>query len=113
VDIATLLRAARDHLDGESAFSLETATAALGWMAAGHFYELKAGNVWQAMGYALHAAKATDHVEQTRSRIQAMVQDPGTDTFVRKQLVNGTPSVPGRCAPIGAGRTMSGTWRYP
>jgi hypothetical protein len=49
VDIGTLLRAARDHLDGDPDFALETATAALGWMAAGHFYELRAGDVWQAM----------------------------------------------------------------
>ena len=49
VDIGTLLRAARDHLDREPTFALETATTALGWMAAGHFYELKARDVWQAM----------------------------------------------------------------
>jgi len=96
VDIGTLLRAARDHLDSEPAFALETATTALGWMAAGHFYELKAGDVWQAMGYALRAAEALDCVESTRALIHALAQDPNTDAFVREQLVNGTPYVPGR-----------------
>ncbi len=96
VDIGTLLRAARDHLDREPFFTLETATTALGWMAAGHFYELKAGDVWQAMGYALRAAEALDRVESTRGLIQALAQDPSTDALVREQLVNGTPYVPGR-----------------
>jgi len=43
VDIATLLRAAQDHLGGDAAFTLETATAALGWMAARHSCALTAG----------------------------------------------------------------------
>lgn len=96
VDIGTLLRAARDYLDKKPAFTLETATTALGWMAAGHFYELKAGDVWQAMGYALRAAEALDRVESTRGLIQALAQDPNTDAFVREQLTNGTPYFPGR-----------------
>jgi hypothetical protein len=96
VDIGTLLRAARDHLEREPAFALETATAALGWMAAGQFYELKAGDVWQAMGYALRAAEAHDRVEATRGLIQALAQDPTPDAFVREQLVRGTPYVPDR-----------------
>ena len=95
VDIGTLLRAARDHLDSEPAFTLETATTALGWMAACHFYELKAGEVWQAI-YALRAAGAIDRLESTRGLIQALAQDPNTDAFVREQLVHGTPYVPGR-----------------
>lgn len=96
VDIATLLRAARDQLDRAPAFALEAATTALGWMAAGQFYELKAGEVWQAMGYALRAAEALDRVESTRGLIAALAQDPNTDAFVREQLVQGTPYVPGR-----------------
>jgi tetratricopeptide (TPR) repeat protein len=96
VDIGTLLRAARDHLDSEPAFALETATAALCWMAAGRFYELKVGDVWQAMGYALRAAEALDRVESTRGLIKGLAQDPNTDAFVREQLVRGTPHVPGR-----------------
>jgi hypothetical protein len=95
VDISTLLRAARDHLDRGPASTLETATKALGWMAAGQFYELKAGDVWQAMGYALRAAEALDRVESTRGLIQALARDPSADVFVREQLVHRTPYIPG------------------
>ena len=35
VDIGTLLRAARDHLQTEPAFALQAAATALGWMALG------------------------------------------------------------------------------
>jgi hypothetical protein len=96
VDIGTLLRSARDHLYSKPTFALETATTALGSMAAGQFYELKAGDVWQAMGYALHTAEALDRVASTRALIQALAQGPDTDPFVREQLVRGTPYVPGR-----------------
>ena len=65
-------------------------------MAAGHGYDLRAGDVWQAMGYALRAAEALDRMESTRGMIQALAQDPNTDAFVREQLVNGTPYVPDR-----------------
>ncbi|WP_051022051.1 hypothetical protein [Thioflavicoccus mobilis] len=95
MDIGTLLRAARDHLDREPAFTLDTATTALSWMAAGHGYDLRAGDIWQAMGYALHAAEALGRVESTRGLIQALAQDQGTDAFVRERLVNGTTDVPG------------------
>ncbi len=96
VDTGTLLRAARDHLDSEPVFALKTATTALRQMAAGQFYELKAGEVWQAVGYALRAAESLDRVETTQSLIQALVQDPNTDSFVRQQLEQGTPYVPAR-----------------
>ncbi len=96
VNIGTLLRAAPDHLDGEPAFTLETATKVLGWTAAGQFYELKAGDVWQATGYALCAAEALDRVQSTRALIQALAQDPNTDAFVREQLLRGNPYVRAR-----------------
>jgi hypothetical protein len=65
-------------------------------MAGGHGYELKPGVVWQAMGYALRVAEALDRMESTRALIQALALDSSTDAFVREQLVNGTPYVPGR-----------------
>ena len=71
MDIGTLLRAAREHLDGDPAFPLRTATGASSWMAAEHFCELKAGDVWQAMGYTRRATEALDRVESTRDLIQA------------------------------------------
>lgn len=94
VDIGTLLRAARDHLDQAPEFALAAATAALHWMAQGQFYELTAGDVRQAMGYALSAAEALNRVEQIRDLIRTMARDSGTDSFVREQLVHGTPDVP-------------------
>ena len=57
---------------------------------------MKAGDVWQAMGYALRAAEGLGRVESTRDLIQVLAQDPNTDAFVREQLVHGTPYVPGR-----------------
>jgi hypothetical protein len=96
VDIATLLRAARDHLEQAPEFALAAATAALHWIARGRFYELTAEDVRQAMGYSLRAAEALNRVEQTLDRIWAIAQDPGTDTSVREQLVDGIRYVPGR-----------------
>ncbi|MGE5153154.1 MAG: hypothetical protein ACM3ST_03985 [Bdellovibrio bacteriovorus] len=58
VDFGTPLRAARDHVDSEPAFALDGATAALHRMAEGRFYDLKAGEVWQAQSVALRAAEA-------------------------------------------------------
>ena len=75
MDIGTLLHAAGDHLGGAPAFALKTAIAALGWMAAGQFYELKAGDIWQAMGYVPPAAAAINRVESTRGLIQTLAQD--------------------------------------
>jgi hypothetical protein len=45
VNIGTLLRSARDHLDQPPEFALAAATAALHWMAKDQFYELKAWEV--------------------------------------------------------------------
>jgi tetratricopeptide (TPR) repeat protein len=91
VDIGTLLRAARDHLDKAPEFALAAATTTLHWMARGQFYDLIDGEVRQAMGYALRAAESLDRVEQTRGLIQAMAQAIDTDSFVRQQLLNGSP----------------------
>jgi tetratricopeptide (TPR) repeat protein len=86
VDIATLLRAARDHLDQAPAFALAAATAALDWMAKGQFYEIKALDVWQARNQALGAAAAVGHLDQTQALIAGLIQDDATDPFVRKHL---------------------------
>ena len=86
MDISTLLRAARDHLDSEPAFALDCATAALHWMAQGRFYELKAGDVWQAQSHALRAAEAVGRVEPTRALIAGLIASAATDAFVRKHL---------------------------
>ena len=86
VDIGTLLRAARDHLDQAPEFALAAATAALHWMAKGQFYEIKALDVWQARNQALAAAAAVGRLEQTQALIASLIQDEATDPFVRKHL---------------------------
>ncbi len=86
VDIGTLLRAARDHLDSEPAFALDCATAALQWMAQGRFYELKAGDVWQAQSHALRAAETVGRLEPTRALIEGLIASEATDPFVRQHL---------------------------
>ncbi|WP_295459222.1 hypothetical protein [uncultured Thiodictyon sp.] len=86
VDIGTLLRAARDHLEQAPEFALAAATAALHWMAKGQFYEIKALDVWQARNQALAAAAAVGRMEQTQALIAELIQDEATDPFVRKHL---------------------------
>jgi hypothetical protein len=86
VDIGTLLRAARDHLDQAPEFALAAATAALHWMARGQFYEIKALDVWQARNQALAAAAAVGRLEENQALIAGLIQDETTDPFVRKHL---------------------------
>jgi hypothetical protein len=52
--------------------------------------------VWEAIGQAPRAAKTIDRVESTRVLIHGLAKDPNTDTFVREQLIHGTPYVAGR-----------------
>jgi len=63
VDIGTLLRAARDLQESNPRFALQAAVAALRWMAAGRFYELRAGDVWDACRFALETAEVTGQAE--------------------------------------------------
>jgi hypothetical protein len=75
---------------------VDSSSGALGNATNKTVHELNAGDVWQAMGYALRAAEALDRVEATRGLIRALAQDPNTNAFVREQLVHGTPYVLGR-----------------
>ncbi|WP_295446407.1 hypothetical protein [uncultured Thiodictyon sp.] len=84
VDIGTLLRAARDHLGTHPAFALEAATAALHWMTNGQFYEIKAGDVWQAASVAVQAAALTGALEPTQALISRLAVHADTGPFVRK-----------------------------
>ena len=86
MDIGTLIRAARDHLATNPEFALEAATAALRWMARGRYYEITAGDVWQAMDYAVLAATPIGRVAPTRERIRALIDNRETDGFVREQM---------------------------
>ena len=70
VDIGTLLRAARDHQASNPLFALQAAVAALRWMAAGRFYELRAGDVWEARRFALDCAQAIGQTETIRTWLE-------------------------------------------
>jgi hypothetical protein len=86
VDIGTLLRAARDFQDSNPRFALQAAVAALRWMAAGRFYELRAGDVWDARRFALETAEATGQSETIQGLLDELTTSADTDTFVRQQL---------------------------
>jgi hypothetical protein len=88
VDPKTLVRAARDHLKTQPAFTLEVALAALYWMARGEGYELTGADVAAAGDHAA-AAAATLEVEGAfvRDRIAANVAGDGpTARWVRQCL---------------------------
>ena len=86
VDIGTLLRAARDFQESNPRFALQAAVAALRWMAAGRFYELRAGDVWDARRYALETAEVTGQSETIQAFLDQLTASTNTDTFVRQQL---------------------------
>ncbi|WP_295445141.1 hypothetical protein [uncultured Thiodictyon sp.] len=56
-------------------------------MAKGQFYEIKAGDVWQAASVAQQAAALTDRLEPTRELISRLAAHTDTDPFVRKHLL--------------------------
>lgn len=86
VDIATLNRAARDFMEKEPDFALETALASLHWLAAGEFYEITGADVYDAVRYAWEASAKVGKKEETIKRIAAMAEDPHTEEFVRQQI---------------------------
>jgi hypothetical protein len=86
VDIGTLLRAARDLQESNPRFALQAAVAALRWMVAGRFYELRAGDVWDARRFALETAEVTGQAETIQAFLDELTSSADTDTFVRQQL---------------------------
>jgi tetratricopeptide (TPR) repeat protein len=86
VDIGTLLRAARDFQESNPRFALHAAVAALRWMAAGRFYEIKARDVWDARRFALEAAEATGQSDSILALLDELTASTATDAFVRQQL---------------------------
>ena len=86
VDIATLNRAARDFFEKEPAFALESALAALHWLAAGRFYEITGADVHEAVRYACELSAKLGKQEEVLQRISAWAQAETTDAFVRQQM---------------------------
>lgn len=86
VNIATLLRAARDFAEKTPEFALAAATAALHWMARGEFYEITAADVWDAKRLALAVGQKLGRLEEVERLIAEMAGDEGTEEFVRERL---------------------------
>jgi hypothetical protein len=55
-------------------------------MAAGRFYELRAGDVWDARRCALETAEVTGQSEAVRAFLDELTASTSTDAFVRQQL---------------------------
>lgn len=86
VDIATLNRAARDFLEKKPAFALETALAALHWLAAGKFYEITSADVHEAVQYACEGASKLGRKPEILQRLTAIAEAPQAEDFVRQQI---------------------------
>jgi hypothetical protein len=55
-------------------------------MAAGRFYELRAGDVWDARRFALETAEVTGQSEAIQALLKELTTSAETDAFVRQQL---------------------------
>lgn len=65
---------------------MQAAVSALRWMAAGRFYELRAGDDWDARRFASETAKATGQSEVIQALLDELTTSADTDAFVRQQL---------------------------
>ena len=83
----TLIRAARDFLESEPAFSLGAAMAALRWLNEGWGYEVTGMDVVEAYDLALAAAERS-HIDNVSDQICALLDRTHGDgnTFVRQFL---------------------------
>ena len=83
----TLIRAARDFLESEPAFSLGAAIAALRWLNEGWGYEVTGMDVVEAYDLALAAAERSQ-IDNVSDQIRALLDRTYGDgnTFVRQFL---------------------------
>ena len=87
-DPRTLGRAARDFASKNPLFAIEAGLASLDWIAAGYGYEITSVDVTAAWSATIEAANNAGKVDETRSRIRAMLSGPDTPsmTFVSEVL---------------------------
>ena len=87
-DPKTLTRAARDYLDSEPVFALESAMAALLWLSEGWGYELTRVDVAEAYDRAMDAAAKLHMVDYVNERIRQLSEasDNAAVQFVRKAV---------------------------
>jgi hypothetical protein len=87
VDPRTLVRAARDHIQTQSAFAMEVGLLALHWMAGGYGYELTAADVFEARQHLLAAAQVLGLAEVVEESItQALAVSGASAIWMRKCL---------------------------
>ena len=87
-DPKTLTRAARDYLDSEPAFALESAITALRWLSEGWGYEVTSVDVVEAYDRAMDAAARLNKVDDVNERIRQLgdASDNAAVQFVRKAV---------------------------
>jgi hypothetical protein len=91
-DPKTLIRAARDHIDGEPHFALEAAIAALRWMAQGYGYELTGLDVLAAYRHAHEAGERIGVSDDVARRLEMVLADAGPRAHWMRQSL----PLPGR-----------------
>lgn len=86
-DPKTLIRAARDHLKVQPAFSAEAALAALFWISRGFGYEMTSLDAREAYRYALEAATSIGQPDKVASRVGQMLATEGPSSkWLRESL---------------------------
>lgn len=90
VNIATLNRAARDFMVQQPTFALQSATAALHWLAAGQFYEITDTDVSDSVNYAREASGRVGCEQKITQLLSELVEAPGTEEFTRQQIIRAT-----------------------
>ncbi len=91
-DPKTLIRAARDHAEGEPRFALEAAVSALHWMAQGYGYELTGLDVLAAYRHAQESAERLCVSNDVAKRLERVLADAGPRSQWMRQIL----SLPGR-----------------
>ena len=76
-DPKTLTRAARDFIETNPVFALETGLAALHWLEKGYGYEITGADVWAAYSNTIKAAERLDRRYEVRDRISASIDNKG------------------------------------
>jgi hypothetical protein len=86
-DPRTLTRAAKEAATEHPAFAVEAGMAALKWLCAGCGYEITSLDIWAAYRHTMEAATNAGILQETRGRIQRLVQISATG-FVTEVLRN-------------------------
>ena len=76
-DPKTLTRAARDFVETNAVFALETGLTALHWLEKGYGYEVAGADVWAEYSNTIRAAERLDRREEVRDRIRALIVPKG------------------------------------